>query len=73
MSDMEERTFSLHASDAALIDQLVALGAYATAGEIISASLRALQERDASVERWLRKEAIDRIRADHAARVKDDK
>ena len=62
MSDREERTFSLNAADAALIDQLVASGAYATAGEVIGAGLKALQEHDASVERWLRKEAIDRIR-----------
>ena len=73
MSDMEERTFSLHAEDAALIDQLVASGTYASASDVIGAGLRALREGDASVERWLRKEAIDRIRADHAARVKDDK
>ena len=73
MSDREERTFCLHAADAALIDQLVASGAYASASEVIGAGLRALREGDASVERWLRKEAIDRIRADHAARMKDDK
>lgn len=56
MSATEKRTFSLPAEQAAFIDQLVQSGAYATSSEVIRAGLRALQERDAAVERWLREE-----------------
>ncbi|TIQ28206.1 MAG: type II toxin-antitoxin system ParD family antitoxin [Mesorhizobium sp.] len=56
MSATEKRTFSLPSEQAAFIDQLVQSGAYATSSEVIRAGLRALQERDAAVERWLREE-----------------
>lgn len=36
----------------------MASGAYATASEVVRAGLRALQERDAVVERWLREEVV---------------
>lgn len=66
MSATEKRTFSLPAEQAAFIDQLVASGSYATGSEVIRAGLRALQERDAAVERWLRDEVApvyDEIKA----------
>src|SRR5690349_1349753 len=53
MRSPEERTFSLPAEQASYIDALVASGAYASASEVVRAGLRALQERDATVERWL--------------------
>jgi antitoxin ParD1/3/4 len=56
MSATEKRTFSLPAEQAAFIDQLVQSGTYATSSEVIRAGLRALQERDAAVARWLREE-----------------
>lgn len=56
MSATEKRTFSLPAEQSAFIDQLVQSGVYATSSEVIRAGLRALQERDAAVERWLREE-----------------
>lgn len=56
MSATEKRTFSLPAEQAAFIDRLVQSGTYATSSEVIRAGLRALQERDAAVERWLREE-----------------
>jgi antitoxin ParD1/3/4 len=56
MAKVEKRTVSLPREHAAFIDQLVASGAYASASEVIRAALRALQERDAAVERWLRDE-----------------
>ncbi|WP_217578393.1 type II toxin-antitoxin system ParD family antitoxin [Mesorhizobium sp. GbtcB19] len=56
MSATEKRTFSLPAEQAAFIDHLVRSGTYATSSEVIRAGLRALQERDAAVERWLREE-----------------
>jgi antitoxin ParD1/3/4 len=56
MSAAEKRTFSLPADQASYIDTLVASGAYASASEVVRAGLRALQERDAVVELWLREE-----------------
>lgn len=58
MSATEKRTFSLPTEQAAFIDQLVAKGTYATSSEVIRAGLRALQERDAAVERWLREKVV---------------
>jgi antitoxin ParD1/3/4 len=56
MAKIEKRTVSLPQEHAAFIDQQVASGAYASASEVVRAGLRALQERDAAVERWLREE-----------------
>jgi antitoxin ParD1/3/4 len=58
MSATEKRTFSLPTEQAAFIDRLVKSGTYATSSEVIRAGLRALQERDAAVERWLREEVV---------------
>ncbi len=56
MPGIEKRTFSLSAAQASYIDALVEAGAYASASEVVRAGLRALQERDAVVERWLRED-----------------
>ena len=56
MGAAEKRTVSLPAEQASYIDGLVAKGTYASASEVVRAGLRALQERDAAVERWLREE-----------------
>ena len=67
MAATEKRTFSLPVEQAAFIDRLVETGTYATSSEVIRAGLRALQERDAAVERWLREEVAptyDAWRAD---------
>jgi antitoxin ParD1/3/4 len=69
MSAAEKRTVSLPTEQASYIDSLVASGAYASASEVVRAGLRALQERDAAVERWLREEVIpvyDAMKADPA-------
>ena len=63
MPSSEKRTFSLPAEQARYIDSLVASGTYATASEVVRAGLRALQERDAAVERWLRDEVVPVARA----------
>jgi antitoxin ParD1/3/4 len=63
----EKRTFSLPTEQAGYIDALVACGAYASGSEVVRAGLRALQERDAAVEKWLREEVVgvyDAIEAD---------
>jgi antitoxin ParD1/3/4 len=53
MAKVSKRTFSLPAEQAAYIDAKVGSGAYVSSSEVIRAGLRALQERDAAVERWL--------------------
>ena len=58
MAASRKRTFSLPAEQARYIDNLVASGGYATSSEVIRAGLRALQERDAAVDRWLRDEVV---------------
>jgi antitoxin ParD1/3/4 len=67
MSAAEKRTFSLPTEQASYIDSLVASGTYASASEVVRAGLRALQERDAAIERWLRDEVVpvyDAMQAD---------
>lgn len=56
MPGIEKRTVSLPPAQASYIDALVEAGTYASASEVVRAGLRALQERDAAVERWLREE-----------------
>jgi antitoxin ParD1/3/4 len=56
MAAVEKRTVSLPEEHAAYLDRMVASGAYASASEVVRAGLRALQERDAAVERWLNTE-----------------
>jgi antitoxin ParD1/3/4 len=58
MSDLEKRTFSLSGQQASYIDSLVASGDYASASEVVRDGLRSLKERDAEIERWLRKEVV---------------
>jgi antitoxin ParD1/3/4 len=69
MSSIAKRTVSLPQEHDAYIDRLVASGSFASASEVVRAGLRALQERDQAVERWLREEAAsahDAMKADPA-------
>ena len=54
MGVAQKRTFSLPAEQAQFVDRLVETGAYGSPSEVVSAGLRALQEKEAAVERWLR-------------------
>jgi antitoxin ParD1/3/4 len=58
MGASAKRTFSLPTEQADYIDGLVASGTYATGSEVVRAGLRALQEREAVVERWLRQDVV---------------
>jgi len=76
MAAPEKRTISFPSEQARYIDTLVASGSYAAASEVVRAGLRALQERDAAVERWLCEEVVpvyDAMQADPKRGVPADK
>lgn len=52
----QQMSITLPHEMARLVKEKVASGAYASESEVIRDGLRALQERDAVVERWLREE-----------------
>lgn len=62
MPATEKRTVSLPVQQGQYIDKLVDTGAYASASEVVRAGLRALEERDAIVENWLRTDVLDTYR-----------
>jgi len=67
MAVAEKRTISLPEEHSSYIDDLVQSGSYASASEVVRAGLRALQERDAAVEKWLLSEVApvyDAMKAD---------
>jgi antitoxin ParD1/3/4 len=72
MSTVQKRTVSLPAEQARYVDSLVTSGGYASVSEVVRAGLRALQERDEAVERWLRNEVApvyDAMQADPSRAV----
>jgi antitoxin ParD1/3/4 len=58
VASTQKRTFSLPAMQSKYIDKLVKSGGYASGSEVVRAGLRALQERDAAMEQWLREEVL---------------
>ena len=56
MPAVHKRTFSLPAEQSAFIDEKIKSGQFASGSEVIRAGLRALQERDDAVQRWLQNE-----------------
>lgn len=70
-----KRTITLPAEQAEYVDALVAAGAYASASEVISAGLDALQDRELDMDRWLREEVLpvyDAMKADPERGVSAD-
>lgn len=66
-----------HSADgaAAFIDRLVMSGSYASASEVVRDGLRALQDRNAAVERWLREDVAstyDRWKADPSRAISSE-
>ncbi len=75
MAGSEKRSFSLPSEQARYIDDLVRSGSYASSSEVIRAGLRALQERDRAVERWLEQDVVPVVaamRADPARALSAD-
>jgi antitoxin ParD1/3/4 len=67
MPRQARRTFSLPPEEASYIDALVTSGAYGSPCAVIRAGLRALRERDSTIERWLAAEVApvyDAMRSD---------
>jgi antitoxin ParD1/3/4 len=67
MPSATKRTFSLPDEQSEYIDKQVKTGTYGSASEVVRAGLRALQERDAVIERWLWEEVAptyDKMMAD---------
>lgn len=70
MSGTQKRTFSLPSEHSAFIDAKVKSGGYASSSEVVRAGLRALQERDEVVERWLNDEVAPTYDAVKDGRMK---
>jgi putative addiction module CopG family antidote len=58
MRTTQQLSITLPVEMAKLIKEKVASGAYASESEVVREGLRALQERDEVVERWLREEVV---------------
>lgn len=56
MRTTRQMSITLPVEMAELVKQKVSSGVYASESEVIRDGLRALQERDAAVERWLRED-----------------
>ena len=66
MRTTQQMSITLPVEMAKLVKDKVASGAYASESEVVREGLRALQERDAAVEKWLREDVAptyDRYRA----------
>jgi antitoxin ParD1/3/4 len=58
MSDNREILITLPEEMAKAVEAKVNSGTYASAGDVVREGLRALLERDAAIENWLREEVV---------------
>lgn len=58
MRTTQQMSITLPVEMAKLVKDKVASGAYASESEVVREGLRALQERDAAVEKWLREDVV---------------
>lgn len=58
MGKVKKRTFSLTEQQSDYIDSKVASGTYASGSEVMREGLRAMQARDAAIERWLVEQVV---------------
>ncbi len=59
MSATHKRTFNLPEEQSTFIDEQVKSGQFASGSEVVRAGLRALQDRNDAVERWLDTEVAE--------------
>ncbi|MBL8596692.1 MAG: type II toxin-antitoxin system ParD family antitoxin [Devosia sp.] len=62
MPKVVKRTFSLTEEQAKFIDSMVESGGFATGSEVVRDGLRAMQEYEAAIERWLHEEVVPTLR-----------
>lgn len=55
---VRKRTFSISAQQSDFVDDKVRSGGYASSSEVVRDALRTLEERDAMVSDWLRREVV---------------
>jgi len=67
MRSTQQFSITLPVAMAELVERKIQSGAYATVSEVMRDGLRALMEREAAVERWLREEVV----AGHAEYMAD--
>ena len=67
MRSTQQFSITLPTAMARIIEQKIQSGAYATVSEVMRDGVRALLDRDAAVERWLRDEVV----AGHAEYMTD--
>ncbi|MDO8360009.1 MAG: type II toxin-antitoxin system ParD family antitoxin [Devosia sp.] len=61
MAKVVRRTFSLTEEQAEFIDKQVEMGGYASASEVVRETIRAMQDDDAALEKWLTEEVLPTI------------
>ncbi len=62
MAKVVKRTFSLTEEQAKFIDSKVEAGQFASGSEVVRDGLRAMQQHDDAIQRWLREEVVPTLR-----------
>ncbi len=68
MPQAVKRCVALPPDQVRFVDTLIASGAYQSSGAVMRAALRALQARDAAMERWVLSQVVPMLGAMHQAR-----